>query len=96
MPAGRTLTVTVPEEVAAALDQSVRSGEFPTPSDALVDAAKYWQERRTRLAHQKESIRRDVTESLNDPSPVISIEEVERHFERLAAEAGQRRRNEEA
>jgi antitoxin ParD1/3/4 len=87
MSIARVLTVTVPAEIAEALDQSVQRGEFASDGEALVAAAKSWQERRDLIERQKEAIRRDIKASLDDPRPSIPIEEVERHMERYMAQA---------
>ena len=89
MSAARTLTVTVPVEIADALHESVQSGEFASESEALVAAAKSWQKRRDLIESQKESIRRDIKASLDDPRPSIPIEEVERYMERYMAQASE-------
>lgn len=89
MSAARTLTITVPGEIADALHDSVQSGEFASESDALLAAAKSWQDKRDLIERQKDAIRRDVRASLADPRPSIPIDEVEKYMKRYMAEVSE-------
>jgi antitoxin ParD1/3/4 len=81
MVAFRTLTVTVPPEIADALHESVQSGEFASESEALSNAVQTWEKQRA-----LENIRNRIKRSIEDPRPSIPIDEVEAHMERYMAE----------
>jgi Arc/MetJ-type ribon-helix-helix transcriptional regulator len=81
MSTARTLTVTVPADIADALDESIRQGEFASESEALIAAARSW-ERGRALEH----IRRQIRESMEDPRPSVPIDEVEERIEQYMAD----------
>ena len=81
MSAVRTMTVTVSAEIAEALDQSVRSGEYTSESEALADAVQSWDKRRT-----FENIRHRIRQSIDDENASTPIDDAEAELKRFMAE----------
>lgn len=83
MPA-RSLTVTLPADLADMVESKVASGAYASESEVLGDALRALD--RETAAHD-EALRRQVETSLADPRPSVPAEEV---FARLRAHAAER------
>jgi antitoxin ParD1/3/4 len=70
------LSITLPEDMAEAVRARVASGEFASTSEVLRTAVRAWlQEEEERLA-RLEAIRARIRQSLDDPRPALSADEV--------------------
>ncbi len=82
------LTVTVPADMARTVAAVVEAGEYTSTSEAVRDALRVWQRLRLedfeRLAH----IRARVQQSLADPRPDFSGEQVDAQLAGLVANKG--------
>lgn len=83
MPA-RSLTVTLPPDLAEMVDAKIASGAYASESEVLGDALRALD--RDTAAHDA-ALRRKVDASLADPRPSAPAEEV---FARLRARAAER------
>ena len=78
MPDTHQISVTLPDDMAAAVARKVESGEYASASEVLLDGVRSLMERDEGLEHW---LRTEVVaahaEYLADPTNVIPIEEIE-------------------
>ena len=80
------LTVLLPAHLAAFVNDLVEHRNYLAPSFVVIDALELLQNKEQIRQERLASIRARIQESLDDPRPSLSDEEVDRHFEaRLAA-----------
>ena len=76
MAAAEKLTINLPRDLADLVRQRVETGEYASDSEVVETALRLWaahdQDRRQKLEHLREKVRR----SLDDPRPSISADEV--------------------
>ncbi|SFL22717.1 ribbon-helix-helix domain-containing protein [Methylobacterium pseudosasicola] len=87
MPPAETISVTLPPETVRALRERVEAGEYASLGEVLEDAVQAWQSRRQEDAERLDAIRARIRRSLDDPSPPLSLDEVEAQMEILFAQA---------
>ena len=76
------LSITLPAEMVAVIQQQVEAGRYATTSEMLRDAIAAWMREEEEQASQMASIRARIARSLADPRPPVPIDEA---FERLEA-----------
>lgn len=78
-----TINVTMPPDMARALRESVEAGEYSSPSEAIRDALRLWQQEREQQAARLSAIRQRLRESADDPRPSVSLDEARARIARL-------------
>lgn len=91
MAARETVTVTIPADLAHALREATASGEYPSADEALSDALAMWSRRHEEQEEAEAWVRAKINAALDDPSPSLSMEEVEHHLKGVFANARKRR-----
>lgn len=76
MPDGDTISVILPTEVVNELRGLVAAGEYASESDAIRDAVMLWRGQRAN-DELFGNIRARIQESLNDPHPSLSMDEID-------------------
>jgi antitoxin ParD1/3/4 len=83
MQTAEKISITVTAEMLSDLRASVESGEFASTSEAMRDAVRIWQRERLERAERLESIRARIRQSIDDPRPSLTTEEVEARISAL-------------
>ncbi len=81
MSTGREIQVTVRAAHATLLEEAVASGEYGSIADAFADALDTWARRHLDRAEALAEVRAMVGASINDPTPSLSLAEVDAHLE---------------
>lgn len=87
MPLGDTVSVALPADAADVLRESVEAGEYASLDEAMHDAVRLWQGRRSEDAARIEAMKARIKRSLDDPRPNLTSEEVDERLEAMFAEA---------
>ena len=77
------ISITMTPEMLSDIRASVESGEFASTSEAMRDAVRIWQRERLERAERLESIRARIRQSINDPRPSLTTEEVDARIKAL-------------
>ncbi|MBC7799957.1 MAG: type II toxin-antitoxin system ParD family antitoxin [Gemmatimonadaceae bacterium] len=85
MAADDKTSVTIPAEIIEPLQAAVISGEFASIDEALRDLVGQWQHDRWETPQQTALLRLAIEESLNDPKPSLSYDEVKAGIVNLPA-----------
>ena len=85
------LTVTVTTEMERELCACVRAGEYGSTSEAIRDALRLWKRKREEHVETLADIRARIRRSLDDPSPDLTLEEVDAELDEAFARAEQAR-----
>ena len=85
------LSITLPAEMVAVIKEQVEAGRYASTSDMLRAAMRRWmQEEEERVARIAE-IRAEIAESIADPRPSLTPEEVKERLDARARQAAERR-----
>jgi antitoxin ParD1/3/4 len=77
------LSITLPADMARMVRDKVEGGAYASNSEVIREALRTWQEREAMKAHRLEEIREKIAESINDPRPSLTDEEVGRRLKKL-------------
>lgn len=77
------LSITLPDEMAAALKAKVDSGAYASTSEALRDAVRCWMRQEEEHAERMAAIRARIQRSLDDPRPHLSSADMRRRIDAL-------------
>jgi antitoxin ParD1/3/4 len=77
------ISITLTSEMVRTIRASIESGEYASTSEVLRDAMRVWQRRRREDAEQLAAIRARIRQSLDDPRPDLSIDEVDARLDAL-------------
>lgn len=69
MSAIEKLNVSVPSELAKAIDRAVTSGDYASSDDVVQEALREWQERRDHFGYSEEELRRLYREGIESGEP---------------------------
>jgi antitoxin ParD1/3/4 len=83
MQAAEKLSITMTSEMLRDIRASVESGEFASTSEAMRDAVRLWQRERQERAERLASIRARIKESIDDPRPPLTPEQVDANLKAL-------------
>jgi antitoxin ParD1/3/4 len=81
------LTVSIPKAMMRLIRETVASGEFASPDEALRDAVRVWERHRLENAEVLSAIRARVHRSLEDPRPNLTLAEVDARLDAMFARA---------
>lgn len=73
------ISVGLTPEMLRLIEAAVEAGEFASVSEALRDAVRAWQ--REQRAERLEAIRARIRRSLEDPSPGLTVQELQAEME---------------
>jgi antitoxin ParD1/3/4 len=79
------ISVTLPPDMLRQLREAVAAGDYASTSEALRDAVRAWQRQRREDAERLTALRARVQQSLADPRPSLTEEEVEARLHALFA-----------
>lgn len=79
------LSITLPDEMVHLIKAKVASGAFASTSEVLRAAMRTWMRREEEHEERLKAIRARVQESLNDPRPSLTSQEVRAHLDALYA-----------
>jgi antitoxin ParD1/3/4 len=77
------ISVTVTNDMLSVLRASVEAGEYASTSEAVRDAVRLWQRRRSEDAERLAAMRARITRSIDDPRPSLTEAEVDARLDRL-------------
>jgi antitoxin ParD1/3/4 len=77
------ISITMTPEMLNDIRASVESGEFASTSEAMRDAVRIWQRERLERTERLESIRVRIRQSVDDPRPSLTTEEVDARIKAL-------------
>lgn len=81
-------SITLPREIAAAVDEAVEAGEYRSASELIGDALRQWRERRETLGYSVEELRELVQEGIDSgPGRFGSMEEIKAEARRRLHES---------
>ncbi|MFB2553784.1 ribbon-helix-helix domain-containing protein [Ensifer soli] len=80
------VSVTMTADMMQVIRESVEAGEFASTSEAMRDAVRVWQRQRLEQAERLLAIRARIRQSLDDPRPSLTADEVEAEMNRFMAE----------
>jgi antitoxin ParD1/3/4 len=86
------ISITITSDMLRKIRESVESGEYASTSEVLRDAVRVWQRQRREDAERLAAIRARIRQSLDDPQPDLSMEEVDARLEALFAGTAVKRR----
>lgn len=86
MEAAEKISITLTPEMARSIREDVEKGRYASTSEAIRDALRLWQQKKQEHEARLASIRQRVEASLNDPRPLLTLEDVERDLDSLAEE----------
>jgi antitoxin ParD1/3/4 len=70
-------SITLPPDLAAAIDGAVEAGEYASDNEAISDALREWKERRDNHGYTIAELRRLIQEGIDSgPGRVSSIDEI--------------------
>lgn len=81
------ISVTVTPEMLRTIRESVDTGEYASVSEVIRHAMRLWQRERDEHAERIASIKARIRQSLDDPRPALSSEEMHEAMEAFMAEA---------
>ena len=87
------LSITLPGPLAKLVRDKVESGAYASNSEVIRTALRSWQESEAEREQHLESIRARIDESIKDPRPLLTAEEVREHLDRLHQETVKARRD---
>jgi len=87
MPAIERLSISLPAEMARLIRAKVEDGSYASVSEVIRESLRAWEEKERLHAERLASIRARIAESLADPRPPLTEEEMDRDLEELFAEA---------
>lgn len=93
MDSAEKISVTMTPQMMRAIRESVAAGEFASTSEALRDAVRVWQRERDEQTERLTAIRARVKNSLDDPRPDLSGDDVDKRLARLHATTVKAHRN---
>ena len=70
------LSITLPAEMARMVRDKVEGGAYASNSEVIREALRTWQEREAMKTQRLDEIRQKIAESVNDPRPSLTAEEV--------------------
>jgi antitoxin ParD1/3/4 len=76
MQVAEKLSITMTAEMLREIRASVASGEFASTSEAMRDAVRLWQRERQERAERLESIRARIRQSVDDPRPPLTMQQL--------------------
>jgi antitoxin ParD1/3/4 len=74
------LSITLPTEMARLIRAKVDEGGYASNSEVIREAMRAWQTEVQLRTDRLADIRAQIAKTLADPSPMISDEELEKHF----------------
>jgi len=80
------LSISLPAEMVAVIKRQVDSGRYASTSEVLRQAMRTWMREEEEHAERMAAIKSRIARSLDDPRPVVALEEA---FGRLAAHVSQ-------
>lgn len=83
MAAAEKISITLTPEMLRLVEAAVEAGEFASLSEALRDAVRVWTREREERAERLEAIRARIRQSMEDPRPPISGDELDRRMDAL-------------
>ena len=76
MQTAEKISITLPPEMLREIRAAVAAGDYASTSEALRDAVRGWQRRRSEDAERLAALRARVRQSLDDPRPSLTEAEV--------------------
>lgn len=86
MAAAEKISITLTPEMLRLVEAAVEAGEFASVSEALRDAVRVWQRAREERAERLEAIRARIRQSIDDPRPRLTLDEVDARLEAVFRE----------
>ena len=88
MQSAEKISITLPPDMLRLLREAVTSGEYASTSEALRDAVRTWQRQRLEDAERLAALRARTRQSLADPQPSLSEDELDARIGALFAASG--------
>ncbi len=85
------LSITLPAEMVAVIKEQVEAGRYASTSDMLRAAMKRWMRDEEEHADRIAEIRAEIAESIADPRPSLTPDEVKERLDARARRAADRR-----
>jgi antitoxin ParD1/3/4 len=85
------LSITLPAEMVAIIKEQVEAGRYASTSDMLRAAMKRWMRDEEEHADRIAQIRAEIAESIADPRPSLTPDEVKERLDARARRAADRR-----
>ncbi|MDM9647918.1 MULTISPECIES: type II toxin-antitoxin system ParD family antitoxin [unclassified Rhizobium] len=80
------LSITLPTEMVDVINAEIDAGAFASTSEVIRAAMRAWMRQEEEHKERIAAIRARVQESLDDPRPSLSLEEIDDWLETLAVE----------
>jgi antitoxin ParD1/3/4 len=93
MPPAEKLSITLPAEMARMIREKVEGGAYASNSEVIREALRTWQEREAMKARRLDEIRQKIAESVNDPRPSLTANEVTKRLKTLHQKTVKARRH---
>jgi antitoxin ParD1/3/4 len=87
------LSITLPAEMARMVRDKVEGGAYASNSEVIREALRSWQEREVMKTQRLDEIRQKIAESVNDPRPSLTAEEVSKRLKTLHQKTVKARRH---
>ena len=87
------LSITLPAEMARMVREKVEGGAYASNSEVIREALRTWQEREATKTQRLDEIRQKIAESVNDPRPSLTAEEVSKRLQALHQKTVKARRH---
>ena len=75
------LSITLPTDMARMIRAKVEEGRYASNSEVIREAMRSWQEVEQLRIQRLAAIRAKIDEADNDPRPLLTEAEVDRHFD---------------
>ena len=79
----RELNITLPEAMVDAIEDRVKAGRYGSTDEVMLAAIDALLREENEYGERIESIRQQISRSIDDPSPSLSSTEMRAHVERL-------------
>jgi antitoxin ParD1/3/4 len=87
------LSITLPAEMARMVRDKVEGGAYASNSEVIREALRTWQEREAMKTQRVDEIRQKIAESVDDPRPSLTAEEVSKRLKTLHRKTVKARRH---
>lgn len=88
MQSAEKISIALPPDMLRLLREAVTAGEYASTSEALRDAVRTWQRQRLEDAERLAALRARTRQSLADPQPSLSEDELNARLGALFAASG--------
>jgi antitoxin ParD1/3/4 len=82
------MSITLPADMARMIRAKVEEGRYASNSEVIREALRAWQQQEQLHAERLAAIRAAIADSLADPRPPLTLEEVDRRLEEMFAAQG--------